>query len=171
MSDSHSPPSPPRTRPWVRIVLFVSLALNLLVLGLVAGAFLGFRKDGADREPRAALVRDLGLGPYLQALSQEDRTEIRKSAHAQRPRLKGGRAQMQATFRETITVLRAEALDAERLRRLIQRQAEVADQGRQLGQDLLVARISVMSVAQRQALADRLEASMRRHRKPPKPNR
>lgn len=171
MSESqNATPPPARPRAWVRIVLFASLALNLLIIGAVAGVLLGAQKGGPDRVPPSALVRDLGLGPYMRALSKDDRTELRKSAHDHKPRLSGGRKEMRAAFRETIEVLRADALDAERLRSLIQRQAEVADQGRQLGQDLLVARISAMSMAQRHMLADRLEKSMHR-RGPPKPQR
>ncbi len=33
-------------RLWLRVLLFASLALNLLIVGLVAGAFLRMGKDG-----------------------------------------------------------------------------------------------------------------------------
>jgi len=55
-----------------RIVLILSLALNLLVVGLVAGALL-HRHQLPDRPPRIA---DLGFGPYVRSLSREDREAL-----------------------------------------------------------------------------------------------
>lgn len=164
-----SPPPPTSTGPrlWVRILLFVSLALNLLIVGAVAGVVLGARNESGNRVPPAALIRDLGLGPYMTALSKADRSALRSAAHPHQPRLRGGRTEMRVAFEETIQVLRAEELDQSRLLELIQRQAEVADQGRRLGQELLVTRISGMALEERRALADRLEKRVKR-RKPPK---
>ena len=59
-----------RTPLWLRIIFFLSLALNLLVAGLVIGHMLG---DGPDR--RVPRVDRMG-GPMTFALSHEDRRAI-----------------------------------------------------------------------------------------------
>ena len=56
----------------VKIALALSLALNLLVLGLVGGALLSFGLPGDRDDPR---LRTLGLGPFALALEREDRDE------------------------------------------------------------------------------------------------
>lgn len=152
-----------RSGRWVRVLLFVSLALNLLILGAVAGAVMGQRPDRAGGPPSASLVRDLGLGPYMLALQSDDRKAIRSAAGGERGTdLHAGRRAMRSAYEETIVVLRAETLDSERLLVLIQQQAEAADVGRQLGQRLLVERISRMSLSERHKVAERLETHLKR---------
>ena len=68
------PPVPPAASgKGLRIALGISVALNLLVVGLVAGALL---RDG---DPRARMVRDLDFGPFTEALSPRDREALRRS--------------------------------------------------------------------------------------------
>ncbi|MFT5364006.1 MAG: putative membrane protein, partial [Dinoroseobacter sp.] len=43
---------PPRAPRWMKIALVVSLAINLAVIGLVAGAAVNFRKDGGPQSGR-----------------------------------------------------------------------------------------------------------------------
>ena len=64
MADSSSAPKKPMR--WGRYVLFGSLALNLLIVGMVAGALFGGHRD-RDRNP---LLRDIGFGPFVQALAR-----------------------------------------------------------------------------------------------------
>lgn len=162
MPDSqNSPIDTARAPVWMRVAFFVSLALNVLVVGAVAGALLA--GDGPrGHPPPASLVRDLGLGPYLRALGPEDRTALRKSASAQREDLRNSRREMRKAFEQTLRVLRAEVLDEAQLRSLIRTQADVAERGRALGQRLLVERIKAMTVAERRGLAERLEQTVRR---------
>jgi len=152
----------------MRITLFVSLALNLLVAGLVGGVALSFR-GGGDGPPVARLVRDLGLGPFLRALSDNDRRALGAAAESRRTDLRKHRQEMRATFTETLAALRDEPFDPQRLASVIGRQSEIANRSRGLGQELLVARIAAMAPAERLALADRLERKVRRgggHRGP-----
>ena len=65
-------PTSPKSPIWLRITLFLSLALNLLIAGLVGGFFLfSGPNERADRGPR-----DLG-SLYTRALDQEDRRALR----------------------------------------------------------------------------------------------
>ena len=60
----------PKTGKAVRIALAVSVALNLAVIGIVAGALL---RDG----PRGRFIRELDFGPYGEAFSPADRAAMR----------------------------------------------------------------------------------------------
>lgn len=148
---------------WMRILLFVSLAVNLLVLG-TAGGLLVRGRAWQDEPPDARLVFDLGLGPYVRALSPEDRDGLRAAAASRRADFRGNRADMRRTFEETLAALRADPFQPERLSAVIARQGEIADRGRQIGQDLFIAHVAAMTPDARHALADRLETSVRRHR-------
>ena len=68
---------PRRTRRLVKVILTVSLTLNLLVLGLVVGAHV---RDGHDDRrfppPDRTIARDMGFGPFIGAFPREDRREI-----------------------------------------------------------------------------------------------
>ena len=65
----------PRTRRGIKIVLSLSLAINLLILGAIGGAMLNGGPDGPIRD-RVDLVRTLGLGPLGRALDRDDRNQI-----------------------------------------------------------------------------------------------
>ena len=59
----------------LRYVLVASLALNLAVVGLFAGMALHHGGFGPDRDG----VRDLGFGPFTEALDEGDRAALRKA--------------------------------------------------------------------------------------------
>ena len=174
MADPTPPPpdgpetGPPRrpTARWLRLTLFLSLALNLAMLGLIGGAVLAQRKP--DGPPPDRLVRDLGLGPYLRALSPADRRAIAETAYASGDRLRGYRSTLRAAFRDSLALLRSDPFDRAAFADSLARQAAVADRGRALGQTLLVDRIAAMTAAERAALADSLAREVRHRRAPPK---
>jgi len=148
---------------WMRVTLFASLALNLLIVGAVVGVLLG---GGPRSSPKGDVrMRDLGLGPYMRALERDDIAALRRGAEQQREQFRKSRTEMRAAFQETLAILRAEELDAPRLAELIQNQSGVAERGRALGMKLLLARIQQMSVVERRGLAQRLEESLKRGRK------
>lgn len=82
---TETPPTPKGMRLWVRILLVVSLALNLLVIGAVAGIAIkgGPWKHGGPPGPMAEAL----IGPLTRALNKEDRRailrQIRKQGRAE----------------------------------------------------------------------------------------
>ena len=74
----------------------MSLALNLLVAGLVGGAILGRPAPG-----EAPAIRTLGLGPFALALPREARDEVRDRVEADMAevRRKPGRDRAQPSWR------------------------------------------------------------------------
>lgn len=155
-----------RTRPWVRIALFASLALNLLVVGLVAGAVLseGRRDGGPDRRPALA---DLGFGPYVEALRPRDRMALARGLRRESGAFRDNRAEVRAQFQEILAALRADPYDPAALEALVTAQQSKLAERQALGRGLLLERLEAMEPAARAAYADRLEALLRRPPPPP----
>ncbi|PRY24910.1 putative membrane protein [Aliiruegeria haliotis] len=160
---THGPQTPDPTRRrspvWMRVVLFVSLALNLAILGLVGGAVSGTWRHDEDRPIR--ISRELGLGPYLMALEKDDRRAILKASRARKDSLREGRNAWRQAFAESLAVLRSDPFDAMRMADLLEIQNRQAISGWRLGQDILVARLGEMSPEARRAFADDLENGIR----------
>lgn len=156
------PPPPPPVAPparsgrGLRIALGVSVALNLLVAGLVAGALL---RDG---DPRARMVRDLDFGPFTEALSPKDREALRRDFLTRAPEMRDVRRQMRADLGAFLQILRSDPLDAEALAGVLANQRERLSRRVDLGQDLLLERLAGMTRDERLAFADRLERRLRR---------
>ena len=153
------PMTPQKSSKGLRIALALSLALNLAVVGVVAGAFL---RGGPML--RDAMMRDPGFGPYPEALSPEDRKALRRALFDKAPEIRESRKLMRGEAREIIALLRAEPFDKKRFSELMMGQGDRVAAQLRLGQDLLRERVLAMSVSERQAFADRLEKGQR-HRK------
>ncbi|WP_158547530.1 periplasmic heavy metal sensor [Rhodovulum sp. 12E13] len=154
---------PRGSRVWLKVALFVSLGLNLLVAGFVAGAVLG--RDTHVRPVAADMARDLGLAPYVGALSPADRRAIARDVRSAL-RAQGGRralrSEARASFAAVLAALRAEPFDRAALERLLAGQVARAEMRRSLGQAALLDRLEEMSPEARAAFADRLDAGLRR---------
>lgn len=153
----------------VRIALAVSVALNLAVAGLFAGSFL------KDNEGGRRDVREIGFGPFSEALSRDDRKALRKMLFARLPEMKQARQEAAQDAQNLLGVLRATPFDPAQLSAVMeaqrQRMAGRLEVGQGLMRDLLVA----MTPEARLAFADRLEAHLRHGGKdkggpPPEPS-
>lgn len=153
-----TPPAAPGTRRWVKVLLAVSLALNLGVAGLAAGALL--RPDGLPRGDR-----DFGLGPLGEALTREDRKALRKAFVAAHPDLDKGLAALRADFDAVIAALRADPFDPAALdaafNTIAARNAERLETGRLLIADYL----KTLPAEARADFADRLQKVLNRAEK------
>lgn len=156
---------PPGMRLWIRIVLFASLAMNLLIVGLVAGAIArgGPFRDGGpgSREP---------VTPYTRAFEEEQRRDLRRVLTREfvREREGGTRRGVTEAYREALDVLRSEPYDPEAMEEILRRQAELTDRRRRMGEAVLATYLAGLSMDERAAYADRLEEeieSFRRKRK------
>lgn len=151
-----TPPAAPSGR-GLKIALGLSLMLNLAVAGLVVGAVINQRAPG-----RSDMVRDLGFGPYTEALSDEDRVALRRSFMREVPDLRDMRRAMRADLDDLLAVLRAEPFDPAALESVLARQNARMSERIVLGQRLLFDRVAAMTPAARAAFADRLEQVLMR---------
>lgn len=139
----------PRAR-WRNWLLVASLALNLLVLGAVAGALVrGGPMPGGARF-------DLSAGPLTRALSDADRNALRDHLRDHRAFRQNGRAAIREDMRELQRLLRAETLDVTALGAVLARQSARLVEGQNAAIEAITARVEEMSYADRIAFADRL---------------
>ena len=157
--DDMNPAKPAAPAPragWMRAALIVSLALNLGIMGMVAGAI--FRNGGPSKGE--AMVRDVGFGAFTDALSKEDRAALRRAFLANAPEFRDGHRSMRADFIDLLTQLRAEPFDAAALRTVVDRQQSRNSERLALGQTLIFDLLVAMTPEARQDFADRLEQSL-----------
>jgi uncharacterized membrane protein len=136
----------------LKIALFASLALNLGIIGIVVGALWHGRPDGPPR-----FARELGFGPFTEALSPEDRRALVRDFGRDLGDPRAFRREMRADMEELLRLLRAETLDRAALEALFARMRERGQQRLETGQRLLEQRILTMPPETRQAFADRLD--------------
>lgn len=160
-----------KRRLWPRLLLFVSLALNLLVIGIVAGSL----ALGPDRDRRAP-SRDM-VAPYTRALSDADRRQIGKRLRESLVSREDERGLLMADYGTVLDILRTEPLDIGALNDVLIRQSERAEQRKLAGQKIFAEWLADMSPQELSAYADRLEAELDRlatggdrrwRRKPPR---
>lgn len=145
----------------LRIALFVSLAVNLLVAGFIGGAVLRGGPDGREADRRDARETVINATPLLRALSREDRRALRENFE-QRPRPETGSGRDPVRTAEAIlSALRAEDFDAAALDTAVSAQTDRIAARNAQGRATLIAYISGMSREDRLAYADRVETAFR----------
>lgn len=156
MTGTTPTPTSARMSLWLRILLLVSLGLNLLVAGAIIGHAL--RDDRHGRVPRV----DRMEAPMTYALSPEDRREIGKALRREYRKNRPSRQEIMAQYQGVVAALRADPFDPARVEEAFANQRAAAQSRMQLGQTLLLQRLTEMSAADRQAFADRLEEGLKR---------
>jgi uncharacterized membrane protein len=150
-----SAPKPAPTSRGVKIALAVSVALNLAVAGLAAGAWL---RDG----PRGGMPRDMSFGPFSEALDDADRKSIRRSLLERVGEFREQRQAAKAEFETLLVTLRAEPFDPAAMKSALAAIEARNSQRLELGRTLIETRLIEMSPEARRAFADRLEKGLRR---------
>lgn len=147
--------SVPATSRGVKIALAVSVALNLAVAGLAAGAFL---RDG----PHRGMPRDMSFGPFSEALDDADRKSIRQALMERMGEFREQRQAAKAEFEALLVALRADPFDPAAMQAALSAIEARNSQRLELGRSLIEARLTEMSPEARKAFADRLEKGLRR---------
>lgn len=161
-----SPKSPSDKTPGrgLKIALAVSLALNLAVVGSIAGFALRGGPDGHRSE--AMVVRDLNFGPFTDALTRDQRRAMLRDFAEKGPGLREMRAQMRGDFDAVLQALRATPFDAGQFRAAIETQNARITERAGLGREALIARVVQMSDSERSEFLQRLEQVVSRHGNP-----
>jgi hypothetical protein len=140
----------------LKIALALSLAVNLAIAGLVIGAMIGGGPRGGD-DPR---LRAMGLGPFGTALSRADRADL--AARMDRGALRDTRRALGedlGTFRAALT---AEPFDRDGAQAALARTRAATEALQGIGHDAILDQIAAMTLAERAALAQRLDRALRR---------
>ncbi|SFK48247.1 periplasmic heavy metal sensor [Shimia haliotis] len=145
-----------------RGLLVASLALNLLIVGVVGGAIVS---HGGGHDGGKPSAKDRFVTPYVQALSRQDRMAvgraIRQSYQSGDHALMGERS----LYFDTVDVLRAEVFDAQALNNTLLEIDVSAEGRRDVARRHFVERISQMTPEERLIYADRLEEILDRRDK------
>ncbi len=144
---------PKPKRRWMPVVLAVSLALNLLIVGVAVGSLL--RLKGGDHAKAPP-----GFGPALyRALPKDDRKAMRGELVGLHKKGTKGRTQ---DFEAMSQALRAEPFDPNTVESLLQQQAQATAALQEALQTQWLARVTSMSDEERQTYADRLQDFVKR---------
>ncbi len=154
MADDKTPQARP-SRLW-RVVLVLSLALNLAVIGVVVGSA-GSGRWG-DGPPRSF---DLGLGPIARALEPQERRAIGR-------KLREDRSLRDFDLRDrvnrVVAALQADPFEPDVLRALLAEQSERITAVQATAQEVVVEQITAMTPERRRAFADQVLEEMSRAR-------
>jgi len=134
---------------WVKIVLGLSLAINLAIVGLVGGFVLSGGPMGG-KGPRMGYAM-----PYVLALPKEDRRAIFRALR-ENPDLPG-RGERRAAYREMVVVLKADTFDPAGAKGVLERHARGVEQVQQVAQGEWLNRVSAMSIEDRRSYALQVE--------------
>ena len=151
----------PGPRRGMKILLFVSLAFNLLVVCAVAGLVL---TGGPKRSPSVSGV-DRAVFPLVRALPDTARDGLRDRYLSERPSLSDRRRQRAAQTEMLLDLLRAQPFDGDAFTAFLDGQFAQALARGAAGRAALVAQISALDDAERQAYADRLEDMLSRDKR------
>jgi len=158
----------------MRWVLIASLALNLIFVGLIAGA--AYRHaggPGAGDHARGPGARSYAT-PYVRALPREVRRamfrDLRRSGSGM-----PSRSERRALYDRVLAALRQEPFDAAEVEDVLREQGRVALALQTAAEGAWLAEVSSMSPEERAAYADRVAAELTRrpgkHGKKPREGR
>jgi len=152
----------PKTSKRLAIALGLSLSVNLLIVGMVAGAILA---GGPPGSPDRSGARDGGLGSFgifSKAMNEGEKRAVRKAMRENRGQFRNGRREAAQEVGRVIEALRADPFDPAALTQVFSAQQARAVDRVSLGQRVFLDGVSSMSLAERRDYADRLEAVARR---------
>jgi uncharacterized membrane protein len=163
---SAEPPPTVRTRTprWMIIVLIVSLAGNLLVIGGALGALWHFK--------RIRPYKEAGMPPYfgvfLSKLPKEKRDRIKALLRAQRARIDPLRKAVRQAGDAAIAEIGADPLDLEKFKTLYRTYSEARHSLRQTRAEVVPEILRLLSLEERKELL-RIRKHRRRWRYHPPP--
>lgn len=150
-----------KSRRWLLPLLFVSLAVNLLIAGIVVGWLVS---HGGDRRAEHRTIRGLVGEPFLRALPDEQRRAMLRDVMREAPRIRESRESLRVRFDAFLDALRADPYDPAVVADLLKEQRSAALARQDIGERLLLERLEDMTTEQREDYAAALERSFRRLR-------
>lgn len=148
-----------RTR-WVIVALCLSLALNLLIVGYIAGSVA--RHGGTGPDARTLPALGAFGAPYMIALPREDRRAVLRALQRDGEGRLPGRQARRDMFDDVLIQLRADPFDQAALEASVRRQADVSVAVQQRLQRAWLQKVAAMEASERQSYADQVESLLAR---------
>lgn len=158
MADS-APPATACPR-WLKVVLGLSLGLNLAIMGTLAGFWL--RSDPPRERPTS-----MGYAaPYVIALPRDVRRDV--FAAIRSDKTLPDRSARRIHYSDMIEVLRAEPFDRDRAEAILSLQGSEVARIQDVSQSAWLSAVANMDLSERSAYAERIEKVLSRgkHKKP-----
>ena len=133
---------------WLLVALFGSLAVNLLIVGSVAGAV--WRHRGPPAWAGVVIPNLLG---YASTFAPDRRRQIWEITREERGRMRPFRREVRAAREETTKALSAEPFDRQQFLAAQAKQAEAENRARVAVQDLYLKIADNLTADERQAFA------------------
>ncbi len=149
-------------RRWVKVVFVLSVGFNILVLGLVGGAFL--RGGPPDHVRVERNISALGLRVYFRALDDNNRAQVRARIKDGMGQIQTGRGVFRAHLKDLAEAVTAAPYDPAAVAAVLSQQASIVSDNITTGQRFLLVQIDKMSETERQAFAAALRKPAKRRR-------
>ena len=146
----------------LKLILFASLVVNLLIIGLVVGAI---SSRGGHDKAGAPPFRDFGLGPFASVLTDTQRDKFRDEFKTRSGDLRENRKRLEREVVRLIEAMRAEEFDPNTVAQILENQRNNVLRVQEFGHSLFVDALSDLSDEERRALADRIEEKLRKRPK------
>lgn len=153
MTDQPQPTAPKPRRNWMRIVLILSVALNLLIVSALGAAFFKHQKPHGRHLDRMSM----GLGVYILALPEPAQSEIMSMIGKGSQDRRSFRRDMRAYRKALNEALRAEPFSSEAVRTAMNAQREGVLNRTVKIQEAYLAALYSMSPEERAAHFDHAE--------------
>lgn len=151
--DTIPPSARKRTPRWVKLLLGASLALNLLIFGVIGGAVVGGKKDGRSYERGPSS----GFMAITRALPREDRRAIGQQLREKGP----AREPRGASVDQWISLLEAPEFDLQAAQAMADAQTLRGQERRATGARLTLEHIAKMPIEKRRDIAAKLRKRQR----------
>ena len=154
--------NPQRTGRVLKWALGLSLALNLIVVGFLAGAAMRFSgKSWSDRRPGPELL--ISGAPFVRALPHDAKRALGRKLRREETDMPT-RAERRALYTGMIEILRTEPFDPDAISAIFATQARTAQTLQSRAQAGWIEIVSAMTAAERAEVASRLEEALTRRR-------
>ncbi len=141
---------------WTKTLLVVSLALNLLVAGVVVGAAFGHRKDD-----RPDPFFGGGMRPYVASLPESQREHVRDRLLHNREAAREARQELRRSAQGVRDAMTTEPFDPDALNEAFAAQRSVYDAIAASGHHALVEILAGMTDAEREQFVAKLRSFRR----------
>lgn len=153
--------NPKKDKIWVKILLVVSLGLNVAIASFVVGISIKGPPE------RVAPQNQDAIAFLSYALPQEHRREIRRELVSHQEELRTNRDALRGIRVEMIRVLQDEPFEIEKVEQLLERQRDHFLSMGELAHDALIRRIAELTPEEREIYIK----SLRKDARPPRPSR
>lgn len=152
----------PRAGRGVKLAFGLSLALNLVFVGLIAGTAWRFAGPGKGLHGGGPGMKDFGA-PYVRALPREDRKALLREVRGAGGGLPS-RSERQAMRLSLIAAVRAETFDTQAVREIFATQTDAAQSVLRAAQEAWIKIVAGKTAAEREQLAETLEEMLKRRK-------